>query len=161
MEDELFFEAKKYLSSKVAGQRAGYTHDYVSRLARQGKIPGRLVGRTWYVEEDSFTDFLSAHEQAKRHWYDQLSVERKNEQNVADQIASRPLNQPVFFGVSLPELRLYATALSIAIVLVIGPYYLLRTVGTEGVLALLTSPMHSAASLSSRAVAGGGETVLS
>lgn len=54
--DELVIEEKKYLSSKKAAKLTGYAKDYVGQLCREGKVEARLVGRNWYVLEDSIMD---------------------------------------------------------------------------------------------------------
>jgi len=79
MDNELNFNNKKFLSSKRAGEIAGYTNDYVARLCRNGKIKGRMVGRTWYVEEESFQQFLNEHSSHKEDRKKQLANERKKE----------------------------------------------------------------------------------
>ena len=79
MDNELNFNNKKFLSSKRAGEIAGYTNDYVARLCRQGKVEGRMVGRTWYVEENSFFSFLETHTSNKEERKKLLAKERKQE----------------------------------------------------------------------------------
>jgi len=79
MDPELIFDNKKFLSSRRAGELVGYTNDYVARLARKGKVIGRMVGRTWYVEEESFRDFLSLNIVVKEKRNHELSLERKHE----------------------------------------------------------------------------------
>jgi hypothetical protein len=54
--DELVIEDKKYLSSKKAAKLTGYAKDYVGQLCREGKVEARLVGRNWYVLENSIMD---------------------------------------------------------------------------------------------------------
>ncbi len=51
--DELTLDGKKYLSSKGAAKITGYAKDYVGQLCREGRVTARLVGRSWYVLEDS------------------------------------------------------------------------------------------------------------
>jgi len=53
MEETLTFEGKIFISSKRAARIAGYTTDYVGQLCRSGKVNAKLVGRNWYVEENS------------------------------------------------------------------------------------------------------------
>lgn len=53
---------KKYLSSKEAGARLGYTHDYISRLCRQGKMEGVQKGREWFVTAEELELFKARHE---------------------------------------------------------------------------------------------------
>lgn len=53
MEESLEFDGKRYISSKRAASLVGYTKDYVGQLCRGGKVEARLVGRSWYVSEES------------------------------------------------------------------------------------------------------------
>src|SRR3989344_5795304 len=53
MEESLIFEGKKFISSKRASEITGYAKDYIGQLCRAGRIEARLVGRNWYVEEES------------------------------------------------------------------------------------------------------------
>lgn len=53
---------QKYLSSKDAGAILGYTHDYISRLCRQGKMSGIQKGREWYVTKEELEAFKGRHE---------------------------------------------------------------------------------------------------
>jgi hypothetical protein len=48
--DSLEIDGKQYISSREAAKRHSYTTDYVGQLIRGGKIEGKKVGRTWYVE---------------------------------------------------------------------------------------------------------------
>ena len=52
---ELTLNGKAYLATKRAAEITGYTTDYVGQLARQGKIDAQLVGRNWYLSEESIT----------------------------------------------------------------------------------------------------------
>ncbi len=54
--DELTLEGKKYLSSKRAAKITGYAKDYIGQLCREGRVTARLVGRGWYVLEDSIRE---------------------------------------------------------------------------------------------------------
>ncbi len=54
--DELTLEGKKYLSSKRAAKITGYAKDYVGQMCREGRVNARLVGRSWYVLEDSIRE---------------------------------------------------------------------------------------------------------
>lgn len=53
MKDSLIFEHKKYISAKRASELVGYTRDYVGQLSREGKIDSRMVGRSWFISEES------------------------------------------------------------------------------------------------------------
>lgn len=54
--DELIIEDKKYVSSKRAAKITGYAKDYIGQLCREGRVPARLVGRSWYVLETAIQD---------------------------------------------------------------------------------------------------------
>lgn len=54
--DEILIEEKKYVSSKRAAKVTGYAKDYVGQLCREGRVPARLVGRSWYVLESAIHD---------------------------------------------------------------------------------------------------------
>lgn len=51
--NELTLDGKIYVSSKRAAEITGYAKDYVGQLCREGHVEARLVGRSWYVLEDS------------------------------------------------------------------------------------------------------------
>jgi len=54
--DEILIEGKTYVSSKQAAKITGYAKDYVGQLCREGRVEARLVGRNWYVLEDSIRE---------------------------------------------------------------------------------------------------------
>jgi hypothetical protein len=54
--DEILIEEKRYVSSKQAAKLTGYAKDYIGQLCREGRVPARLVGRSWYVLESAIQD---------------------------------------------------------------------------------------------------------
>jgi hypothetical protein len=54
--DEILIDEKKYVSSKQAAKMTGYAKDYIGQLCREGRVPARLVGRSWYVLETAIQD---------------------------------------------------------------------------------------------------------
>lgn len=54
--DEILIEEKRYISSKRAAKVTGYAKDYIGQLCREGRVPARLVGRSWYVLESAIAD---------------------------------------------------------------------------------------------------------
>ena len=54
--DEILIGEKKYVSSKKAAKATGYAKDYIGQLCREGRVPARLVGRSWYVLESAIQD---------------------------------------------------------------------------------------------------------
>lgn len=54
--DEILIGDKTYVSSKRAAKITGYAKDYIGQLCREGRVPARLVGRSWYVLESAIQD---------------------------------------------------------------------------------------------------------
>ena len=46
----LAIEGKNYVTARYAAEITGYEPDYIGQLIRGGKIFGKLVGRSWYVD---------------------------------------------------------------------------------------------------------------
>ncbi len=57
--DELEIAGQRYLSTRRAGKEHKYHSDYIGQLIRGGKVIGKKVGRSWYVQEDSLNAYLS------------------------------------------------------------------------------------------------------
>ena len=53
MGEGIFFNGKKFISTRQAARLTGYTSDYVGQLCRAGKVDSKMVGRSWYVSEES------------------------------------------------------------------------------------------------------------
>jgi len=51
---------EKYIPTRDAAHAADLHPDYVARLAREGKIRAKRLGRKWHVETDSLTAFVRA-----------------------------------------------------------------------------------------------------
>ena len=79
MSSSIQFEEKEYLSSKEAGRVSGYTNDYISRLAREGKIDAHRVGTQWFVEPKSLDAFLQFAQKARETRKELLRAERQKE----------------------------------------------------------------------------------
>lgn len=54
---KISFGNKEYLKASEVAKRFRYTQDYVGQLCRSKKVDARLVGRTWYVEPESVTEY--------------------------------------------------------------------------------------------------------
>jgi hypothetical protein len=79
MSDELFFDGARYISAGDAAGISGLTRDYVARLAREGKVAGRQVGRQWYVGKESMSAFLVGQEYASMQRRGAMIRERQQE----------------------------------------------------------------------------------
>jgi len=47
---------KDYISAVRASERGGYTSDYIGQLCRAGRIPGKLIGKTWFIDYDALVE---------------------------------------------------------------------------------------------------------
>ncbi len=55
-----------YISTVEAAKRHHLTHDHVGLLCRKAKVQGRLLGRQWYVNEDSLVEYLKKSEEERQ-----------------------------------------------------------------------------------------------
>ena len=51
-------DGRRYFLASEAAADFGFSPDHIARLARQGKINGRRVGKKWYVEPESLRAYL-------------------------------------------------------------------------------------------------------
>ncbi|MDE2213296.1 MAG: hypothetical protein KGJ34_02070, partial [Patescibacteria group bacterium] len=68
-----------YISSREASRSFRVTNDYIARLCRQGKVHGVFIGKVWFVEEKSLSDFLSITKQRKDGRVKELIERRRSE----------------------------------------------------------------------------------
>lgn len=102
--DDLVIEGKTYLSSKRAAEVTGYAKDYVGQLCREGRVEARLVGRSWYVLEQSIREHRFGTPEKE---VETQVVQAPIEERVAEEEAS-PWNSPKYISedvAPLPELR--------------------------------------------------------
>jgi hypothetical protein len=71
-----------FLSSKEASARSGYTSDYISRLAREGKVIAKRVGISWFVDAASLENFVMESERAREARKETLRLERFHERTL-------------------------------------------------------------------------------
>ncbi|MSU56438.1 MAG: hypothetical protein EXS51_04015, partial [Candidatus Taylorbacteria bacterium] len=55
---DLTFDGKNFIPTKKAVELSGYSTDYIGQLCRGGKLECKMVGRLWYVAEDSLKNHL-------------------------------------------------------------------------------------------------------
>lgn len=85
MVQNLNVSGKDYFPSAELAQRFGYTSDYLSRLAREGKIVATNVNRKWFIDEDSLKLFIQESNLGKEARSTELKKKRKIERLVYDQ----------------------------------------------------------------------------
>jgi len=79
MAQHLVVNGKEYLTSAEIAQSFGYTPDYVSRLAREGKIVATNVNRKWFINAESVEEFVRSVDVGKEIRSDELKKQRKVE----------------------------------------------------------------------------------
>ncbi len=88
MMSTLEIDGRTFSSIKEAAQLTSYSRDYITRLAREGKIAASYVGRQWFIDVTSLKNYAEnialEHEARKR----LLSEERKQERRVREAVES-------------------------------------------------------------------------
>lgn len=77
---EIEIDGKKLTSIREACSEVSYSRDYVTRLAREGKIVASLIGRQWFVDVPSLHNYVAQSKLEAELRKAQLSEERKQEQ---------------------------------------------------------------------------------
>lgn len=54
--EEISFKGENYVKASVLAEKYGYTSDYVGQLCRSDQVRATLVGRSWYVNEESLLE---------------------------------------------------------------------------------------------------------
>jgi len=80
MSELLSINGTNYLSASDAGKLGKYTSDYITKLAREGKVDATRVGRQWYVNPKSLEAFSNKSEEQKKVRAEKIREERKAEQ---------------------------------------------------------------------------------
>lgn len=65
MNKDLFIDGKEYISASRASKQFGYAQDYIGSLVRNSKVPGKMIGRTWYVDVESLIKHKNSKSQKK------------------------------------------------------------------------------------------------
>ncbi len=58
MEHTLFVNGKKYITAREASALFGYESDYVGQLIRAGRVAGKLVGRSWFLDPEELEQYM-------------------------------------------------------------------------------------------------------
>lgn len=53
MKDIIILEGKNYISARRAAKIINYAQDYIGQLCRSGKLDCKMIGRSWFVTEES------------------------------------------------------------------------------------------------------------
>src|SRR3989344_3504789 len=79
MSDEIFFDGVQYTSASFAAREVARTRDYIARLCKEEKVPGRRVGKNWYVDVARLKTFLAEQEALIAERREELSRQRAHE----------------------------------------------------------------------------------
>jgi hypothetical protein len=60
MTEPLIIDGLTYISIRDAAAASHLSTEYLARLARSRRLLARMIGRTWFIEDHSFQQFLSA-----------------------------------------------------------------------------------------------------
>lgn len=82
MARELTINGKKYLPSSVLSERFSYTPDYLTKLARDGKVEATRIGRQWFLNEMSLEQFSHLTDLEKNKRSEVLRTQRKIEREI-------------------------------------------------------------------------------
>src|SRR4051812_29559995 len=107
MSDDIQFDGVRYVAAAEAGAQVNLSRDYIAKLCREGKVRGRRIGKNWFVEIDSLSNFLGQNAEEKNSRNEKLSEQRKKEYRGVDishapeKIFSKP--SPKDLDVGLPK----------------------------------------------------------
>src|SRR3989344_3521251 len=142
--------SKDFITTREAAKLAGYSSDYLARLARLGEIVGRQVGRAWLIEVESLRAYLLVQGDRKVDRARSLARAREEEYRIARSSVVRAvkviraLPPALSLSTLVPQTRSLASqalALAIALVVVGGGAYAAHT----GKVAALTSSANALA----------------
>jgi uncharacterized LabA/DUF88 family protein len=66
MDKSIFVDGKELISAIRASKKIGYASDYVGQLCRSKKIPGKLIGKTWYVDLSALVEHRKTRKLGKK-----------------------------------------------------------------------------------------------
>lgn len=89
MNKVLTIENKKLLPIREAVTHVSYSKDYITRLAREGKIAARWIGRQWFVELSSLQSYEESARIEQELRKQKLSAERKREHELRAALAEQ------------------------------------------------------------------------
>lgn len=88
MKNSLILQDKNYISARRVHEVFGYASDYVGQLCRAGKLDCKMVGRSWFVTEESIINHkLLINEFLKNKNKEKSKVAKKlNKKTIAKQV---------------------------------------------------------------------------
>ena len=62
----IFSEGQELISASRAAEKVDYASDYIGQLCRAKKIPGKLIGKTWYVDFQQLLEYKKSRKAGKK-----------------------------------------------------------------------------------------------
>jgi len=84
--DVVTFDGQSYVKATLLAKRYRYSTDYLGQLARAKKIDARVVGRAWYINEDT----LLEHKRGKYKTHSDEISSKKASNNYVSRVAVEP-----------------------------------------------------------------------
>lgn len=97
MKDALILEHKTYISARRAAEITGYTSDYIGQLCRGGKIESKIVGRAWFVLEESLLKHKEINDLVKTN---KKTAKKRRALQAQAEIQAQKNNFPVIPGIN-------------------------------------------------------------
>lgn len=123
-------DGKKFQNVSEAAKLAGYSRDYIGRLAREKKIGAIQIGRQWFVSLPSLQKYAKIAELEMKARQQKLSVERKSEREATKRISEKSTRRTGSISNKKIGARVLATSV---LALGVGFGVLLSTTSLAGV----------------------------
>jgi len=115
LKDELYINEQKFYAVRLAATHVSYSRDYITRLAREGKVKAVNMGRIWYIHVDSLQHYVEIQALESDIRNRLLKQERKIEHTVREAMVNH--QEATFYT----QRRLVAFAVvSVCVVVVLG-----------------------------------------
>ena len=99
MKNTLNIEGKNYISARQAAANTGYAQDYIGQLCRGGKIEGKMIGRSWFVSEQSLLNYGDLSITSAKENIENITEENVSKNSIVSAYKYEPIISPL-----LPEL---------------------------------------------------------
>ncbi|MBI2030940.1 helix-turn-helix domain-containing protein, partial [Candidatus Kaiserbacteria bacterium] len=90
MSNDTFFDGIQFISTADAAHKTGFSRDYIYRLCKEGRLIGRRVGKSWYVDPRSLTTLLAELEEGHAKRRQELSRQRAEEYRLRNPFTETP-----------------------------------------------------------------------
>lgn len=131
-----------FVTTRTAAKLARYSHDYLSKLARDGRVKAVQIGRQWYVDPVSLESFLTSAKLEKEVRRRQLRHERREERQAKElrerheqNVVGRVVESNSVENVETPRTSLYRFR---AVATAITAFFLFVAAGFSGSAAYLS-----------------------